>query len=110
MLRKAVYHLESGSVRQKIYCLLYPAMVLCLLSVCLFVEIILPLRRKRKCCLQSLRFAVGWVHSVLVFFSTVLASSRYVCIITRCMGTVESRPEPPIDHLRQALSQLQGHR
>jgi len=27
-----------------------------------------------------------------------------------CMGTVESRPEPLIDHLRQALSQLQGHR
>jgi len=27
-----------------------------------------------------------------------------------CMGTVESRPEPLIDHLRRTLSQLQGHR
>ena len=27
-----------------------------------------------------------------------------------CMGTVESRAEPLIDHLRRALSQLQGHR
>jgi len=27
-----------------------------------------------------------------------------------CMGTVESQPEPLIDHLRQVLSQLQGHR
>ena len=27
-----------------------------------------------------------------------------------CMGTVESRPEPLIDHLRQVLSQLQEHR
>ena len=27
-----------------------------------------------------------------------------------CMGTVESWPEPLIDHLRRALSQLQGHR
>jgi len=27
-----------------------------------------------------------------------------------CMGTVESWPEPLIDHLRQALSQPQGHR
>jgi len=30
--------------------------------------------------------------------------------ITYCMGTVESRPEPLIDHLRQALSQLWEHR
>ena len=27
-----------------------------------------------------------------------------------CMGTVESWPEPLIDHLRRVLSQLQGHR
>ena len=27
-----------------------------------------------------------------------------------CMGTVESRPEPLIDHLRRVLSQLQEHR
>jgi len=27
-----------------------------------------------------------------------------------CMGTVESWPESLIDHLRRALSQLQGHR
>ena len=27
-----------------------------------------------------------------------------------CMGTVESWPEALIDHLRQVLSQLQGHR
>lgn len=26
-----------------------------------------------------------------------------------CMGTVVSRPEPLIDHLRQMLSQLKGH-
>ena len=28
----------------------------------------------------------------------------------QCMGTAESRPEPLIDHLRQALSQPHGHR
>ena len=28
----------------------------------------------------------------------------------QCMGTAESRPEPLIVHLRQALSQPQGHR
>ena len=31
-------------------------------------------------------------------------------MVSFCMGTVESRPEPLIDHLRWALSQLQGHR
>ena len=38
---------------------------------------------------------------------------RTVCHIScfaGCMGTVESRPEPLIDHLRRVLSQLQGHR
>ena len=30
--------------------------------------------------------------------------------LSMCMGTVESQPEPLINHLRQALSQLQGHR
>jgi len=30
--------------------------------------------------------------------------------LEQCMGTVESRPEPLIDHLRRALSQPQGHR
>ena len=30
--------------------------------------------------------------------------------VVECMGTVESWPEPLIDHLRQALSQLQEHR
>jgi len=30
--------------------------------------------------------------------------------VSSCMRTVESRPEPLIDHLRRALSQLQGHR
>ena len=31
-------------------------------------------------------------------------------VMVLCMGTVESWPEPLIDHLRWALSQLQGHR
>ena len=38
---------------------------------------------------------------------------RTVCHIfcfVGCMGTVESRLEPLIDHLRRVLSQLQGHR
>jgi len=30
--------------------------------------------------------------------------------LTICMGTVESQPEPLIDHLMQALSQLREHR
>jgi len=30
--------------------------------------------------------------------------------ISECMGTVESRPEPLIDHLRKGLGQLREHR
>jgi len=36
--------------------------------------------------------------------------SIYSKMIAICMGTVESWPEPLIDHLRRALSQPQGHR
>ena len=33
-----------------------------------------------------------------------------ICFLRLCMGTVESRPEPLIDHLKRVLSQPQGHR
>ena len=35
---------------------------------------------------------------------------RIVAVQRTCMGTVESQPEPLVDHLRQAPSQPQEHR
>ena len=50
---------------------------------------------------------------ILIYQNITLASLLTLekvllnCTITNCMGTVESRPEPLIDHLRWALSQFQ---
>jgi len=42
-----------------------------------------------------------------------LCDAFVICVLSclcRCMGTVESQPEPLIDHLRRVLSQPQRHR
>ena len=41
---------------------------------------------------------------------TICNNSVSISMIHMCMGTVESRPEPLIDHLRRVLSQPQGYR
>jgi len=50
-------------------------------------------------------------HSVFLFCKTwVLISMKVFDLTSRCLGTAESRPEPLIDHLKQAASQLWEHR
>ena len=56
------------------------------------------------------------VNTLKCYVAIQIAEEKQNVLLNRnsgaeiCMGTVESRPEPLIDHLRRALSQLQGHR
>jgi len=48
-------------------------------------------------------------------YTNIMGLKHFVLLMTSfdiivCMGTAESPPETLIEHLRQGLSQLQGHR
>jgi len=50
--------------------------------------------------------------AVGIFALIALPAELYwaALLLTACMGTVESRPQPLIDHLRQGLGQPWEHR
>jgi len=54
--------------------------------------------------------AMRWISVMGKIYPLVDSIIGSCCEGVECMGTVESQPEPLIDHLRQVLRQLKGHR
>jgi len=58
----------------------------------------------------SSRWPLDDIRVSITEYQLIVLGQEMKKLETDCMGTVESWPQPLIDHLRQALSQTQEHR